>query len=126
MYEDIEKIKKSLKAFDLLLDELQKIPGTKTTDFIFLLDGMRPQLYNSPSLENAAHSFFGILRNHVITESPRRGFEVIDLQSPFLANYKKNQQVFEFPTDGHWNARGHQIAARELLQSGWLPMGDRK
>jgi hypothetical protein len=33
------------------------------------------------------------------------------MEGPLRADYATAQQSFEFPTDAHWNARAHGIAA---------------
>lgn len=39
------------------------------------------------------------------------GFESIDLREPFQADFLATGQSGSWPHDGHWNERGHQLAA---------------
>ncbi len=41
------------------------------------------------------------------------GFEVLDLTGPFVEAAKSGEALY-FPRDGHWNAAGHALVAREL------------
>ena len=46
------------------------------------------------------------------------------MQPYFIAAYGSDGQRFEHPTDGHWNAHGHEVATAAVLESlaGWLPL----
>jgi hypothetical protein len=35
----------------------------------------------------------------------------------FSADFALNGERFEFPFDGHWNARGHDVAARAIASA---------
>jgi hypothetical protein len=39
------------------------------------------------------------------------GFEVINLLQPFQQNFLESGQSHAWPHDGHWNERGHRLAA---------------
>ena len=41
-------------------------------------------------------------------------FDVIDLTEPFRSDFLATGQSSSWPHDGHWNARGHQLAAEVL------------
>ncbi len=46
-----------------------------------------------------------------------RGYRVIDMQPIFTEHYARTrQQVDYLPEDGHWNALGHDLAAREVAK----------
>ena len=47
---------------------------------------------------------------------------MIDLQSRFIARHDKDGARFEFPTDGHWNGLGHQVAADAVSASNLAKM----
>jgi hypothetical protein len=46
------------------------------------------------------------------------GYQVIDLHPVFTEHFGRYGKRFEFPTDGHWNALGHEIAAKQVMGTG--------
>ena len=44
-------------------------------------------------------------------KSAPRGHTIFDLDALFSQDFAKNGEHFEFPTDSHWNACGHQVLA---------------
>jgi hypothetical protein len=45
--------------------------------------------------------------------SARAGLTFVDLTGEFESDYRDRHARFEFPYDGHWNARAHALAARQ-------------
>ena len=84
---------------------------------VLLLDGMRPDLYTEAGLERATGSYFDLMRRYLIARAEREGFEVIDMQPRFIRRHADDGTRFEFPKDGHWNARGHEEAAAAVAGS---------
>jgi hypothetical protein len=110
-----ERMAKSKAMVDYFFKELSgKSAGTPV---IFVLDGMRPDLYSSASLAAAGGSYFDLMRKYFNDQARRFGHEVIDMQSVFADHYKIHGRRFEFPTDGHWNEIGHELAAQQILAS---------
>lgn len=111
----------SLRAIDRFLELLPEYAGLPPKDITLLLDGIRPHLYDGEKLAGAEKSYFNTMRRHLSREASRLGFEFIDMQPRFIAHYKKYGKRFEYPKDGHWNAVGHEVVAREFskkLRSG--------
>lgn len=105
-----EKIAWSLRAVDQFLLDISKI--TKDRDVILLFDADRDAIYTGKS---NSQSFPGLMKNYLIDRSKiRENIQVLDLQSIFEESYKIDGKRFEFETDFHWNAHGHQVAARAL------------
>ncbi|MGI9525090.1 MAG: hypothetical protein ACR2PG_25965 [Hyphomicrobiaceae bacterium] len=98
-------------AAAIYLDNLPQWAGVRPDHIVFVVDGIRPQLYEKDGLEGVAGSFWARMREHFITEAKKRGYEVIDMQQRFIASYQKKKKRFEFPTDFHWNSEGHAAAA---------------
>jgi len=42
---------------------------------------------------------------------------VLDMQPVFIARHALDGSRFEFPTDKHWNALGHELVAQEMRHS---------
>ena len=89
-----------------------------------MVDAPRPELYDAAALARVQPSYFVLMRNRIIAEGKARGFKVIDMQPYFIAAYGSDGQRFEHPTDGHWNAHGHEVATAAVLEAlaGWLPL----
>ena len=77
---------------------------------LFLVEGAR---YES-DVAATEQSYFGLMRARFMSEALRRGHEVIDLQPWFVNRSRGGNVRFEYPTDGHWNALGHEVAAQAL------------
>ena len=56
------------------------------------------------------------MRSYFMREAAQRGYEVIDLQ-PWLVARSRDGVRLEFPTDAHWNAIAHEVAAEALASS---------
>jgi hypothetical protein len=56
-------------------------------------------------------SYFGVMRRFFMAEAREAGFHVLDLDPHFFARYRESPVLFEFRTDGHWNALAHGIVA---------------
>lgn len=41
-------------------------------------------------------------------------FDVLDLLGTFRADFRATHQSSSWPHDGHWNERGHRLAANEV------------
>lgn len=107
---DQEKIAWSKKAVDQFLFDVSDI--TKDRDVIFLFDADRNAIYAGTS---NSQSFSGGMKNYLIEKSRnRQNIQVLDMQIIFEKNYKADGKQFEFEIDSHWNAHGHQVAARAL------------
>jgi hypothetical protein len=43
--------------------------------------------------------------------------EFLDLTDAFQRDWRAAHIRFEYPTDGHWNERGHQVAAQAIYDA---------
>jgi GDSL-like Lipase/Acylhydrolase family len=79
---------------------------------LVLMDGVRGAIYE--------RGVSGALElNHLAAEvAASHGIEFIDLHPVFAADWVVWREHFEFTADGHWNRRGHRVAA-EAVQA-WL------
>jgi len=115
-----EKLQASYAVIDralVLLPELTKLsPGR----VLFVVDGMRPELYDPETLKQAESSYFALMRNYLILHAKAKGFSVLDLQPAFIDHYAKHKQHFEFEDDGHWNELGHKSALMKLTKANGL------
>lgn len=82
-----------------------------------ITDAPRPAVYGrqweDARTRNSVYRLYGRLRS----AADSAGFNTIDLAPVFRRDYLLYRERFEFPTDGHWNTRGHRLAAEALAGS---------
>lgn len=101
----------SQAALDAFFRELPQRSGLQPDQICFLLDAMRPEIYDARELEKARASYFSQMRSAFLKTARQNMYEVIDLEPYFLQRHQADRAVFEFPTDYHWNGIGHEVAA---------------
>jgi hypothetical protein len=107
-----ERVRDSQAAIDAVLGDFASIVALAPERITFLIDGAR---YDR-DIEATERSYFGQMRSYFMREAAQRGYEVIDLQSWFVARSRDGARL-EFPTDAHWNAIAHEVAAEGLASS---------
>ncbi len=112
-----ERLAQSDQVIDTFLELLPEKSGLPEGRILFVLDGMRPELYDEAALEAASSSYFATMRGHFIAKARARGYEVVDLQEFFVRRHRSDGSRFEFPTDYHWNANGHGVVATAIQSS---------
>jgi len=111
-YAGPERIAEGEKVIAWFLDALPKAACLAPTDIVIAVDALRPFIYNDDdNLRLARATYFGRLRATLIAQATAKGFNVVDMEGPLRADYAAAHQPFEYPTDLHWNARGHAVAA---------------
>ncbi len=115
---DLQLLADSKNVVDEFLSRLPEATGVAIDEILIVLDGLRPSLYTSASIDQ--DSYFGIMRTYMKKQAQLQGIPLIDMQGVFVQDYAKNSLLFEFPKDGHWNARSHGLAATAVIQSGFL------
>ncbi|MCB9253519.1 MAG: hypothetical protein H6617_02430 [Bdellovibrionaceae bacterium] len=114
---DPERLRLSEGVVDKFFEMLPEKSGLDPNHIVFVLDGMRPELYSLDSYRSAHQSYFGQMRSYFMLNAQKRGYEIVDLHSYFAAKHKRTGAKFEFDRDAHWNAKGHQTAAEAVLQT---------
>lgn len=108
------------RAVDAFLTLAPASTGLQPAQILFVLDGMRPHLYDPSSLASVETSFLAKVRSYFMVEARKRGFRFIDMQPVFIHAHQTLKVRFEFPTDGHWSALGHAAASDAVVASGFL------
>lgn len=108
------------RATDLFLEALPRFSGLSPRKIVFVLDGVRPSLYDDADLRAAQGSYWWKMREHFIERARAAGYGVVDMQEPFRAHYREHQRRFEYEQDGHWNDLAHGLVAAELRQAAAL------
>lgn len=109
----------SQRAVDAFLASVSEMSGLQPDRMLFVVDGMRPQLYEPSTLPLATGSYFGQMRRYFMEQAREKGFEVIDLQTHFSEHYQQHRQRVDFSTDSHWNSLGHEICSEAIIHSAW-------
>ena len=109
--------KDASSAADIYLDNIEDFIGTDKSRILFVIDGIRPELYEKNISKEVINSFWFKMRNYFIQEAKLRKFEIIDMQEAFKNDYNQNSKKFEFKKDSHWNSYGHATVAKSILKS---------
>lgn len=112
-----ERISDSRKVVDKFFELLPAQTGLAPDKILFVIDGMRPHLYDPVTLGKASGSYVGVMRRYFKEVATTLGYEVIDMQPVFIAANEQEGARFEFPTDGHWNEVGHALVAKQIRNS---------
>ena len=56
-----------------------------------------------------------VMRRYFLERATSLGYGAIDMDRHFLPEHENNGTRFEFPTDDHWNAVGHRLAAEAVI-----------
>lgn len=115
---DKQRIIDSKRSIDEFLSLLPFKSGLDPHSILFVLDGMRPELYSAEALNEAEDSYFVKMRRYFQRQAKSHGYEVIDMQPVFIKNYALTHSRFEFVNDGHWNEEGHMLVANAIQKSG--------
>lgn len=75
------------------------------------------QLYAPDQLAAVQNSYLEIMLRYLISQASARGFEVIDLEKVFMADYRQRGLRFEFVNDYHWNETAHEVVAQAIGRS---------
>lgn len=110
---DPKRLTESRQAVQEFLNRLPAASDLPAERILFLVDGFR----YPKRAQDLANSYFGEMRGYFLREASARGYEAVDMDTPFFQNHAQSKAMFEFPTDGHWNATAHGIAADQALKS---------
>jgi hypothetical protein len=114
---DSLRVTLSRRAVDEFLVRLPTAAGVSPGRIVLVVDGVRP-IGRGPAYRRAVReSYFGVMRTYLIEQARAKGFHIVDLQPRFEAQYRADGKRFEWPTDGHWNARGHGVAAAAVAET---------
>lgn len=117
---DAKRLEESKRAVDEFFRRLPQASGLGAKDLCFVLDGMRPHLYSEEGMKRAAGSYYDLMREYFLLAAAERGYQVLDMQPRFQDDFQAHGERFEYSRDGHWNDRGHGLAAEAVVRSGFL------
>ena len=110
-----ERMAFSKAAVDHFLAGLEKRAGGRPV--LLVIDAIREAIYAGRPVEDYVDSFVYTMHHHLMARAAAHGFHVLDLQPVLTVDYADHGKRFEFPIDSHWNARGHDVAARAIADT---------
>jgi hypothetical protein len=112
---DSVKLALSKRVVEQFLHDMPDSAGLPPDRIAIMVDGTR--VYADSLRKAARTSYFGMMRQYLIEAAGRARFEVIDMEPRFTERHHRDGSRFEFATDAHWNATGHEEAALAVLNS---------
>jgi hypothetical protein len=121
---DPARLDEGYRVIAWFLDALPQAACLLPHNVALVVDAPRPQLYDPAELAAVQTSYFVQMRTRLISEAKRLGFNVVDMEPEFLKAYAADGRPFEYPSDGHWNAHGHEVAAAAVRRAlaDWPPL----
>ena len=88
---------------------------------LLVLDGDRQAIYANKTSERG-NSWWSEAFELIVSESVNYpNVQILDLHPIFFERWKSTQQKFEYPYDSHWNERGHEVVAKAILETSFIP-----
>jgi len=109
-----EKLSISRRAVDSFFSELQKTAPWQPASVAFVVDAIRPFVYDGRDSEVVRSSYFAQMRDYFMMRARALGYEVIDLHPLFAQIHHRDGTTFEFADDAHWSEQGHRVAAEAV------------
>lgn len=108
-----KRIVDAKRAIDAFFRDLPDMAGLAPARILFVVDGIR-----YPSVAHDPKDYFINMRRYFMARARAFDYGTIDMDHHFLPEHKANGTRFEFPTDGHWNAAAHALAAQAVADTG--------
>lgn len=108
-----QRLSLSEKAVRSFLDDLPRMTGLPAARIGFVVDGVRPHLYDAKLLDEAQGTYYPRMRSYFIAQARQRGFAIADLE-PAMEEGGRQGVRYEFARDSHWNPKGHALAAEAV------------
>ncbi|MGH7819647.1 MAG: hypothetical protein ACREQ9_07735, partial [Candidatus Binatia bacterium] len=91
--------------------QLARLERSSRTRVLLVMDAPRTAIYDGrdPSTTDAFR-----MNEIAARASAEAGVTLLDLTRDFERDFREHGTRFEFPHDGHWNARAHGIAAEAV------------
>jgi hypothetical protein len=112
-----ERIERSERAVDAFLMRLPDDSGVPVRRIVFVVDGIRPDLYTEEELRKAQGSYFDTMRRYFSAQATELGYTSIDMQPRFRERHRLTGERFEYPDDAHWNEAGHAMVAEAVKET---------
>jgi hypothetical protein len=101
---------KMRKVATYVFDQFAGLERSSGTRFVLVMDAPREAIYEGRDPRDSK----AYRMNRIAADaSAEEGLTFVDLTGEFERDYQGQHMRFEFPFDGHWNARAHALAARQ-------------
>jgi hypothetical protein len=107
----------SYRAIDFFFEQLPQRTGLGKEAVVFVMDPLRRAIYSPEAWAEAQKGYYGRMPQYFAEQAAARGYEVVDLRTPFIASYKLGRTIEVAATDSHWSELGHQVVAHELART---------
>ena len=87
---------RSKRAVDAFLDTLPAAAGLTPERIAFVVDGIRPALYDAEERREAEHRYEGVMRRYFMNKAALHGYAVINMQPLFVEHYRMHRRRFEW------------------------------
>jgi hypothetical protein len=101
------------RAAAYLFGQFAELQRSTQTPFLFVMDSPREALYRGQDPRSLLVYRLNRIARDIAAE---KGLAFVDLTDAFEEDYARSRQRFEFATDNHWNAHGHEVVAREVYR----------
>jgi len=112
-----EQEKDGRLATDLFLANLPVLSKINTSKILFIVDGIRPNLYAEEEYGRVGLSYWQKMHDYFIYRAKLAGYNVIDMQPVFTKHFNQHGKRFEYENDGHWNDLAHNLVAQQIINS---------
>jgi hypothetical protein len=105
-----EEEPKMRRVASYVFDQFARLERSSGTRFVLVMDAPREAIYEGRDPRDTK----AYRMNRIAADaSADAGLTFVDLTGEFEQDYQGQHMRFEFPFDGHWNARAHALAARQ-------------
>ena len=107
----------SRRAIDKFLELLPTESGLQPDRIVIVMDPIRDAIYQPELYPMVERSYFALMRQYLAKESNALGITVVDLKGPMTEAFRRDRIRFSWQFDGHWNGRGHGVAADAVAET---------
>lgn len=110
---DPPRINTSLAVIDAFFRDLPEVVGLPPDRVTFIQDGFR----YPDAAAKGKDTYFDRMRRAFREKAEAGGYEVIDVDPLFFADFHQHGKRFEDLRDYHWNAHAHSVVANAVMSS---------
>ena len=101
------RLRENERAVDAFLEQLPQRAGLPPQQIALVIDAVRPAMYKPQNPETHRSSFEHKVQRYIVDRARQAGFEVIDLEPIFRAQFARDSVRLAFEVDDWWNEVAH-------------------